>query len=485
MEIAPVICLLFEKTLQTGQLPSDWKKAQVCPLFKKGDKTEPSNYRPISLTCILCKVMEHIIASNISKHLNKHNALSELQHGFGEKRSCETQLIQLIEDLGRQLTLGKQTDLVLLDFSKAFDKVNHLKLLYKLSCFGVKGNTLNWIQSFLIGRTQTVVLDGESSNEVPVTSGVPQGSVLGPLLFLLYINDLPENIQSQVRLFADDTAVYLTVSNLQDSQVLQSDLESLQRWERTWDMEFNPNKCQVLHITRSKKPVMSGYFMHNQKLESVDAAKYLGVSISKDLSWNTYISNITTSANRTSGFVKRNVLTKNKDIKTMAYNSLVRPQLEYASAVWSPYTKENKSKIEKVQRRAARWVSNDYSTYSSVTDMLSNLGWRSLENRRIDARLTMFYKIVYGLVAIPLPYILCALKYTLVTCTLSHTDKFIHQSVITSIHFSPCRLFFGTSYQLISSLFLILTPSKQESVRSIMYILKSHTVFNLLLTPSH
>ena len=201
--------------------------------------------------------------------------------------------------------MGKQTDLVLLDFSKAFNKVNHLKLLHKLSCFGVKGNTLSWIQSFLIGRTQTVVLDGESSNEVPVTSGVPQGSVLGPLRFLLYINHLPENIQSQVRLFADDTAVYFTVSNLQDSQVLQSDLESLQRWERTWDMEFNPNKCQVLHITRSKKPVMSGYFMHNQKLESVDAAKYLGVSISKDLSWNTHISNITTSANRTLGFVKK------------------------------------------------------------------------------------------------------------------------------------------------------------------------------------
>ena len=139
-------------------------------------------------------------------------------------------------------------------------------------------------------------------------------------------------------------------------------------------MEFNPNKCQVLHITRSKKPVMSGYFMRNQKLESVDAAKYLGVSISKDLSLNTHISNITTSANRTLGFVRRNVLTKNKDIKTMAYNSLVRPQLKYASAVWSPYTKENKIKIEKVQRRAARWVSNDYSTYSSVTDMLSNLG---------------------------------------------------------------------------------------------------------------
>ena len=236
--------------------------------------------------------MEHIVASNISKHLSKNNALYELQHGFCEKRSCETQLIQLIEDLGRQLSLGKQTDLVLLDFSKAFDKVNNLKLLYKLSFFfGVKGNTLNWIQSLLIGRTQTVVLDGESSNEVPVTSGVPQGSVLGPLLFLLYINDLPENIQSQVRLFADDTAIYLTVCKIQDGQVLQSDLDTLQQWQRTWDMEFNPSKSQVLHITWAKKHIETNYSMHGQILESVNAAKYLGVTISKNLSWNSHIEN--------------------------------------------------------------------------------------------------------------------------------------------------------------------------------------------------
>ena len=176
---------------------------------------------------------------------------------------------------------------------------------------------------------------------------------------------------------------------------------------------------------------MSGNFMHNQKLEYVDAAKYQGVSISKDLSWNIHISSITTSSNRTLGFVKRNVLTKNKDIKTMAYNSLVRPQLEYASAVWSPYTKENKSKIEKVQRRAARWVSNDDSTYSSVTDMLSNLGWLSLENRRIDARLTMFNKIVYGLVAIPLPsYFVRPEVYTRHMHPLSYRQ--IHTSVCNS-----------------------------------------------------
>ena len=212
--------------------------------------------------------------------------------------------------------MGKQTDLVLLDFSKAFGKVNHLKLPYKLACFDIKGNTLKWIQSFLIGHIQTVVLDGESSNGFPVTSGcgIPQGSVLGPLLFLLYINDLLKNIQSAVKLHvtADDKTVYLTVSGLQDSQVLQSDLDSLQCWEQTWAMEFNPSKCQVLHITGSRKPVMSRYFMHNRELESVDTGKYLGVNVSKDLGWNTHINKIATSANRILGFVKRNVQTKDK-----------------------------------------------------------------------------------------------------------------------------------------------------------------------------
>ena len=211
-EIAPIIQLIFERSLATGEEPSDWTKTNVSPIFKKGDKSDPANYRPISLTCVLCKVMEHTIASNLTKHLNKHNILYDLQHGLRQKRSCETQLIQLVEDLGRQLIQAKQTDLVLLDFSKAFDKINHLKLLFKLSQHGVKGITLNRIRAFLVGRTHAVVLDWESSSEVPVKSGVPQGSVLGPLLFLLYINDLPQNIQSQVRLFADDTAVYLTVN---------------------------------------------------------------------------------------------------------------------------------------------------------------------------------------------------------------------------------------------------------------------------------
>ena len=152
-----------------------------------------------------------------------------------------------------------------------------MKLLHKLHQHGVRGNTLSWIKAFLTGRSQTVVLEGESSSEIPVNSGVPQGSVLGPLLFLLYINDLPENTHSQVRLFADDKAIYITINNHSDSDTLQQDLDTLQTWERLWDMDFNPSKCQVLHISKSRHPAQHIYMLHGQVLEAMDHAKYLGV----------------------------------------------------------------------------------------------------------------------------------------------------------------------------------------------------------------
>jgi len=237
-QISPLVTLLFQRSLDTGTIPVEWSKANVTPLFRKGDKGLPVNYRPISLTCILCKLLEHIIASNMTKHFQVNNILYELQHGFRQKRSCETQLLGLVEDISRNLIKGQQTDLILLDFSKAFDKVNHLKLLFKLHQHGIQGATLDWVKSFLIGRRQSVLVNGETSEEVPVTSGVPQGSVLGPLLFLLYINDLPENLCSQVRLFADDTAIYLAVTNSSQQNTLQQDLNRLQQWEKngTWSL---------------------------------------------------------------------------------------------------------------------------------------------------------------------------------------------------------------------------------------------------------
>ena len=172
---------------------------------------------------------------------------------------------------------------------------------------GVQGKTLSLIQSILVGRTQFVVIEGECSDEVPVSSGVPQGSFLGSILFLLYINDLPDNVQSQVRLFADDTAVYLTINHPCDASLIQKDLDQLQRWEVKWEMEFNPSKCQVLHITRARAPIKTSYTMHNQTLNSVSASRYLGVDLSTNMNFNTHINRITSNANKSLGFIKRNI----------------------------------------------------------------------------------------------------------------------------------------------------------------------------------
>ena len=403
-QIAPILQVIYTVSLQTGQVPEDWTSANVAPLYKKGDKSDAANYRPISLTCIACKLMEHIVASNLVRFLDSNNLLYDLQHGFREKRSTETQLVMLVEDLARAASSGKQTDLVLLDFSKAFDMVSHEKLLYKLHDYGIRGPILSWIRAFLGGRTQTVVLEGESSDTIPVTSGVPQGSVLGPILFLVYINDLPESITSQVRLFADDTAVYLTITDKDtDGTTLQSDLDKLQEWSRKWDMSFNPSKCQVIQATKARVPIPTSYSLHGQTLKTVSSARYLGVDIASSLSWNTHVDRVASTANRTLGFLKRNIKSKSPYIRKCTYQTLVRPQLEYASSVWDPHTRSNIDKLEMVQRRAARWTLGDYSRYSSVTSMLEKLGWRSLEQRRADTRLCLFYKIVHGLVTVPMP----------------------------------------------------------------------------------
>ena len=203
----------------------------------------------------------------------------------------------LVDELSKNMQSRKQTDLILLDFSKAFDKVAHEKLLQKLHADGIRGGTLKWIKDFLDNRQQSVITNGINSNTIPVSSGVSQGSVLGPILFLTYINYLPEQVRSRVRLFTDDTAMYLCISSLSEANTLQEDLCKLEKWEEDWNMSFNPAKCQVLHVTRLKSPIPSKYFLHNIDIDSVAAAKYLRVTISEDLRWGKHIDVITKKAN--------------------------------------------------------------------------------------------------------------------------------------------------------------------------------------------
>jgi hypothetical protein len=405
-EIAPALHTIFQQSLYTGCVPHDWRNANVSPLFKKGEKYRPENYRPVSLTCICSKLMEHIVVSSIGRHLDNHNILHPSQHAFRKGHSCETQLVNLVHDLTSNAEKGIQTDLVVMDFAKAFDKVSHSRLMHKLDHYGIRGGTNNWIRAFLTDRTQSVVVSGESSDPAPVTSGVPQGTVLGPVLFSLFINDLPDCVHSNVRLFADDCVLYRQIQSQSDCDALQHDINNLAAWESKWLMEFHPAKCNIMHITRAHKPIISDYYLKGHTLEAVDATKYLGVTLSRDLRWNTHIDNISAKANRILGMLKRNIGKGPERIKNLAYHALVRPHLEYAMCVWDPHTTTNIKNLEKVQRRAARFVCRRYHNTSSVSDMLSHLNWPSLETRRLQARLCLFHKAVHCLVAIPINSIL-------------------------------------------------------------------------------
>lgn len=269
-----------------------------------------------------------------------------------------------------------------------------------MTSYGIRGNTWKWVQSFLHNRTQQVLLDGEMFNQLPVVSEVPQGSVLGPLLFLIFINDLPAAVNSKTRLFADDCILYRNINAASDCQILQQDLVELENWEKTWGMEFHPGKCNSMSITRSRTPIHQRYTLKGHILEDVKTAKYLGVTLSNNLTWNAHIDNISSKANKLLGFLRRNLKVRNTTVKENAYKAIVRSNMEYCSTVWAPHTKKNKAKLENVQRRAARFTTGRYHNTSSVSSMLDDLNWENLEQRRMRARIIMFYKITHYAVAI-------------------------------------------------------------------------------------
>ena len=221
---------LFNLSTSGGKLPAEWTSANFTPVFKKGNKHIISNYRPISLTCLTVKILEKLVFNHIEEFLVNENKLNSSQHGFRKRHSCQTQLLETVHQWTKSLDRGDSTHVIFLDFSKAFDTVPHQRLLLKLDNIGIRGNLLNWITGFLEGRRQRVLVDGQKSDWVKVTSGVPQGSILGPLLFLVYVNDIGDDLESHTRLFADDCTLFREVSSKHDSCALQHDLTNLYNW---------------------------------------------------------------------------------------------------------------------------------------------------------------------------------------------------------------------------------------------------------------
>ena len=396
-EIAPSIIkplsVIFQTSIRVKQLPIEWKHANVSAIHKKGSRTTPKNYRPVSLTSVICKILESIIRDEIIKHMDANKLFSPNQFGFLAGRSTVLQLLKVMDIWTKILDEGGCLDAIYCDFMKAFDKVPHNRLLLKTEKYGITGNTLGWISSFLTGRTQQVVINKSKSGKAPVTSGIPQGSVLGPLLFVIYINDLPEVVDSFVYLFADDTKVFRQIHTDRDKKILQMYINNLLIWSSKWLLKFHPDKCVCMGVGyKNDNPLC--YNMNGQELSNSLCEKDLGVLFDKSLKFDQHINSIINKANRNLGIVRKTFEYMDKSIFCFIFKGIIRPHLEFAAPVWSPHLDKHIDTIENVQRRATRLVPG-LAKYE-YSERLKILKLPTLTYRRARGDMITTFKIIHG-----------------------------------------------------------------------------------------
>ena len=397
MELSPCVASplssIFTKSLELSELPESWRRATVIPVHKKGSRHLANNYRPISLTAIPCKIMESIIRDKIMQHLSSNQLLSPHQHGFRPSRSCSTQLLEVLDEWTQAVDRGVPMDAVYLDFQKAFDSVPHVRLIEKLKSYGISGQVLGWIRSFLEGRTQQVLVDGAYSSQTPVKSGVPQGSVLGPLMFLIYINDLPDSVLTSVKMFADDSKLYGPADSPDSRQLLQDDLHRLSRWSEQWQLPFNVSKCKVLHI--GPRNPCSNYKMSGKDLECCEQERDLGIIVDGTLRFHSQASSAAAKANQLLGIIRRSFASLTASSLPLLYKTLIRPHLEFGNSVWGPMSRGDQKLVEKVQRRATKLVPELRTR--PYKERLQELRLPSLTYRRLRGDMIVIYQILHRL----------------------------------------------------------------------------------------
>lgn len=373
----------------------------MIPVFKKGPTSVTSNYRPISLTCVCCRVMERIINVELLNYLYLHGLISKCQHGFLHKHSTCTNLLESVYDWSVALNNKLTTDIIYIDFQKALDSVSHSKVLIKLEGYGIHGDLLAWLKAFLSNRTQVVNVEGCFSDIVCITSGVPQGSVLGPTLFLLFINDIDEifcGTGVRMKLFADDVKLYCSFDNF--SYDLQIVCDKLTEWADKWQMKIAFNKCTVHRISNRDSHINQnpGYTIGGQILGQSNETRDLGIIIDNKLNFNSHVSAVAHKAHVRASLILRTFVSRDIDILTKAFTTYVRPILEYCTPVWSPHTACNINKIESCQRWFTKRIKGlcglDYS------QRLEHIGLETLQLRRIKYDLLMCYKIISGEVSL-------------------------------------------------------------------------------------
>lgn len=397
--LADPLCIIFNKSFNSGIIPQDWRNANITPIFKKGSKADPGNYRPISLTSIICKIMESIVKDRVVEHLERHYLINSSQHGFMKRKSCLTNLLEFFETVTKEFDKGSPFDIIYLDLAKAFDKVPHKQLIQKLEAYGISGQTLNWIENWLSDRKQRVVLNGDHSDWKKVLSGVPQGSVLGPLLFVIFIDDIDSaaDLISIINKFADDTKLGQVILSDKDRETLQNCLNDICKWANDWGMTFNIGKCHVVHVGRTNPKYT--YHMNGMKLEVSEHERDLGVKIHCSLKPSKQCSEAAHRANTVLGQISRSFHYRDRFVFVNLYKQYVRPHLEYCAPAWAPWTVTDINCIEKVQERAVRMISGLRS--KNYYERLKELNLQTLKDRRIRADMIQTFKIQKGIDNVP------------------------------------------------------------------------------------
>jgi len=392
------LCKLFNHSLVTMKFPSKWKYSHVVPVHKKNCRNDKNNYRPISLLCNISKVMERLVHNKMYDYLTKNSLLSPLNSGFKKQDSASNQLTALYDKICKSLEEKHDVRVVFLDLSKAFDRVWHKGLLFKLRQVGITGPLLFWLNSYLTDRHQKVVIDGQSSDWIKIEAGVPQGSILGPLLFVIFINDIINELQTNIRLFADDTSLFHSIiDSLVTQRLLNQDLQKISEWAAQWLMIFNVLKNEVMTFSLRTNPlVQPPLFFDGTVLKEVTQHTHLGLTFSSNMSWKPHVDRICSRASQRNNILRKLKFRLPRKTLENLYLSLVRPILEYADVIFDDNSISLSQRLEAIQYEAARTCTGALIS-TNRTSLLNELGWKTLEERRKQHKLILYYKIINGL----------------------------------------------------------------------------------------
>ena len=395
-QLADVLHNIIVCSFKEGKVPLEWKRANIVPIHKGGSKEDPMNYRPVSLTSVVAKICERIVKNRWMKYLEESNTLTGRQFGFRSGRSCVTNLLSFYS---RAIDIIQErdgwADCVYLDLKKAFDKVPHQRLLWKIkNVGGLQGKALEWITDFLQNREMRTIIKDEKSGWCKVISGVPQGTVLAPVMFLVYINDMVEEVDSYISLFADDAKLLKRVENNTDCEMLQNDLNKIYEWSKRWEMEFNANKCKVMELGKSKRRQTKQYTMGEVEIMKTKEEKDLGITISENLSPEKHVNNIVGTTYELLRKIKRAFTYMDEEMMKKLIEYMIRPRLEYAATIWSPHSKKDIRKIERIQRAATKMVPSIQDL--PYEDRLKRLGLPTLQQRRERGDLIAIYRVSKG-----------------------------------------------------------------------------------------